>query len=128
MTWGIYARSDHPPGWGYAQRPGEGYGRAHGYVLLAVDCGDEPVPGHITDVPFGQLTVQLEGNANREQVAHGWDTWYGGDFDLVLTVEHRPHVEPDWGSQRYRSIGDNRAVLVVGLAELRGSGAKAHQW
>jgi hypothetical protein len=123
VTWGIYARSDHPPGYGYAPRDGEHGGRAHGYVLLAVESPNgEPLPQNIYRAPVGRLWHE-----QRDQ-PDGWDEWYGGDFDLVLRMENRPEIHHPNGvagqGPRGKSIGDNRAVLLTDLRQLREFGAE----
>lgn len=108
--WGVYARSTHPQGWGNPSG-------AHGYVLLAVDFGltYPPVPllSELRNVPFGQLYHKTP------TIVQGWDKWYGGNFDLVLMSDSRPILFEPWGDQNKRTIGDNRAVLVTTLGELR---------
>lgn len=108
--WGIYARTTHPRGWGNP-------GGAHGYVLLLVDFGQrDPVIGllrELRDVPFGQLYHKTP------TIKQGWDEWYGGHFDLVLLSDSRPTIYEPWGNPDKRTIGDNRAVLVTSLEELR---------
>jgi hypothetical protein len=114
---GIYCRSDHPTGYGMHN------GTAHGYVTMLVSSDTNNFPGRITGVPIGKFMNN----------PGWWDTWYGGNFDLVAII---PHVEGDpllivhSSSQvsTCASYGDNRAIACVTIEQLNEEvlGGKTH--
>lgn len=103
MIVGIFARADHPQGWGFA-RPGEG-GTAHGYVVLFVRCPDEDTLGRVVNrlgtLPFyGNEAAAQYGDGNLRE-------WFGGRFDYIATC---PDVAVPMGPFVCR--GDNRMIAV----------------
>ena len=90
----IFARADHPEGWGFGKT-------AHGYVTIGILCSDEQ-----------------EVNVVKEHVAsHGiklwgdhWDEWYGGTFDFLASfdVDEASYQAQHGVENRECSYGDNR--------------------
>lgn len=98
MTVGVFARPDHPEGWGFGKT-------AHGYVVLFVRCRDDEeldsVTHRLSHAPFygiGDSHIYSEGALNK---------WFGGRFDRIATV---PDVDLPYGPFQCR--GDNRMVAV----------------
>lgn len=115
---GLFARADHPPGYGFPPREGEGGGRAHGYVVLMVRCKNRNQLGKVVsklrDEPF--YGVREGGYADGKL-----NEWYGGKFDHIATF---PDTDIDicpgaWAlTQRFRSLGDNRFVGIFKAKEV----------
>lgn len=106
-TVGVFARADHPQGWGFVA-PGEEYGRAHGYVVLFVCCADM----HELEMVAHRLARQdFVGKPGATYLTGALDPggrqWFGGRFDWIATV---PDVHLDRGPFMCR--GDNRMVAV----------------
>lgn len=117
-TVGVFARADHPLGWGLAGRPDEqghheqGH-RAHGYVVLFVRCADEDeleiVRQRLFTKPFYGLAdagTYYGGNLRE---------WFGGRFDLIAIA---PAVDLPYATGRFQCRGDNRMVGVYEAAEV----------
>jgi hypothetical protein len=105
---GIFARADHPEGWGFPIRKPDGTiasGTAHGYVVIFVRCPDEDTLGHVVNRlvqrPFYGDERSDQYNAGN---LHGW---FGGRFDYIATC---PDVAVPMGPFACR--GDNRMVAV----------------
>jgi hypothetical protein len=101
---GIFARADHPMGWGQTQ-PGENIGTAHGWVIVFVRCADEDTLGRVVN----RLVMRpFYGNEAGVGYAQGnLLEWYGGRFDYIATC---PDVAVPMGP--FVSRGDNRMIAV----------------
>ena len=119
MIIGVFARRDHPAGYGFGER-------AHGYVVVLVECAD-----------VAELR-RVEENLDRHyQTPSRADGWYSGPMDLVATVTADGiaaisavgHWDPRsgryFGLRPSRSLGDNRFVACYTAAEVL-EGAAPH--
>jgi hypothetical protein len=103
---GVYARSDHPRGYGMAD------GTAHGYVTLFVSCLNET---QLREVNLRLQTQPFLGVTNTPsyQYSNGYlREWYGGRFDCIAQIPGKinPIVNPARPEHRFCSLGDNRFV------------------
>ncbi len=120
----VYARSDHPPGYGYPPREGEAGGRAHGYVVLLVTCEDQDELDRVTT----RLANGWQGITAEQAQQHGYQggqlsDWYGGKFDLVAQIIGPSEAWVGRGySGRFASLGDNRFVGKYKAAEVLSAG------
>ena len=110
---GVFARPDHPPGYGMPGREGENGLRAHGYIVVFVNCPDEQTLQRVRD------KLRLDGL--NEPFGHTY-AWYGGRMDLVGVVPEgsMTQVLPDpWfiGHKRV-SLGDNRFTGIYEATEI----------
>jgi hypothetical protein len=128
----VFARADHPLGWGYPEI--ESYdeelgsyilksanGRAHGYSLLAVACANEDErEAVVSALGSGPFLGFQESN----QYADGnLGEWFGGRFDYVgcIEAEHLSvHGPGSWYSptQQFFCFGDNRNFAVYQAQEI----------
>ena len=112
---GVFARPDHPVGYGFL-RHGETYGQAHGYVVLFVRCADEEelekTKQRLSIEAYSRPFYGVE-PVQGHYYMYGWlGEWYGGRFDYLATV-------PDgveFHNMPFVSLGDNR---FVGLYEAK---------
>lgn len=117
----VFARANHPPGWGYGPVGDEKGSRAHGYVVLFVRCADEAE----LDAVHRRMTIRdfhgIEGARHYFDGAldpNGHE-WFGGRFELIATA---PDVSLDAISsgQRFCCRGDNRMVALYDAGEVLG--------
>lgn len=115
-AYGLFARSDHPLGWGGVGRDERGASGAHGYVVLLVGpCNDDElaqVRERMLHGPFYGLPESgqyMDGNLRE---------WFGGRFDYLAVVDNPelPGPQEIWG--RFRAIGDNRFVGIFAPDEV----------
>lgn len=119
----LFARADHPEGWGFPK------GRAHGYVVIAVHVPTEDellrVERRLREQPFHGIEGNLYQEGNLRE-------WYGGRFDLLATIPNAdPYVPVEdieirgaGGAvveSRFRSFGDNRFFGVYDASEIESS-------
>lgn len=73
----IFARRDHPSGYGSAE------GKAHGYSVIAVRC--PTVEESLRVVAVLEGVVPFEGiDKEQKRYYEGWlGEWFGGYFDLI---------------------------------------------
>jgi hypothetical protein len=103
--YGVFARADHPSGYGYPD------GRAHGYVTLFVGCDDAE---QLLEVA-ARLTRPFLGPPNVATYSEGrLGEWYGGTFQFIATVE-QPRL---CGLGRFQSLGDNCYAGIFSAAEV----------
>jgi hypothetical protein len=105
----VFARPNHPDGWGICcggtEHKDHVGGTAHGYVLALVQCSTmdeaELVKNKLQDFPGLKWDDRT-------------DDWYGGPMDLVAVVpslalpQHASRSPWAWAS-----IGDNRACAIL---------------
>jgi hypothetical protein len=123
----LFARADHPLGWGYPQVEGfdeetrlytmtSAQGRAHGYSLLAVECADETERGLVLSALAAN---NFYGRASAEQYAQGLlGEWFGGHFDYVGEVTGADAAVTGPNHQRFVCFGDNRNFAIFTAAEV----------
>ena len=104
---GIYARANHPTGYGMAD------GEAHGYVVLLVRCQDRETVEAVSE----KLARGFYGVKGETYSVGHLGKWYGGSFDHLATLPG-DEVEDGGLEQRFRSIGDNRFVGVYEADEV----------
>lgn len=120
----VFARNEHPPGYGMAAWPSDqepSYAhpahRAHGYSVLLVDVADQ------AELEAVASKLMHEGLSEEKALGHQWP-WYGGRFDHVATV-HAPdggvrviYPQANFTGKPRISKGDNRYVGVYKAAEI----------
>jgi len=103
----LFAREDHPKGYGYAD------GTAHGYVVIAVLCNEENIEKVVAKLgeygEYNEETGRSKGweglkTDDKYYMGHLGD-WYGGQFDLIAVFDGVGKLE---NSERFRSMGDNK--------------------
>lgn len=101
MVMALYARADHPEGYGQGKR-------AHGYVVLMVRCRDEDEVARVSKVMASDFKGKPEGGYNDGALLD----WYGGNFDLlaILPGAEYAHLTFPGPNMRFVSKGDNRFV------------------
>jgi hypothetical protein len=122
----VFARNEHPPGYGLAPWPSDqtpAYAhpvrRAHGYSVLLVEVADDEELKAVTD------KLLLDGLPEEKALNHPWP-WYGGHFDHVATVHAPdggarviyPTAKDSYVGDVRISKGDNRYVGVYKAAEI----------
>lgn len=110
---GIFTRADHPPGWGYPPRQDEPGGRAHGYVVLYVECHGQEELERVAAVlasGFDGLPVPQYSDGALSPNGH---PWFGGRFECVGKA---PAI--DVGKYRFQCRGDNRMVAFYTAREV----------
>ena len=130
MVTGIFARADHPNGWG----------NAHGYVVIAVECENlaqlaavtsrlqrDPFYGRplATSYPGGYLGDEghpwFAGRFDRILTTRGKvNVTPAGRFDRILTTRGKVNVTP-YGNQMpdtFACIGDQRFAGVFSAADV----------
>lgn len=119
---GLFARADHPFGYGYAIT-GESMGKAHGFVVIAVECADDDELKHVRD----KLAFDgFEGTGESRNYGSGWmGEWYGGKFDFVGILDGFRLAPGGFGEERFRSFGDNRYAGIYTAAEVLGGDPRA---
>ena len=101
---GVFARADHPNGYGFAD------GRAHGFVIVLVEGTREEIYAVKDHLQTKPIAVPLDSPDT---------TWYGGKFDLVSTIAGEVVSIGHWPTaQKWSSMGDNRAVMHCTAAEI----------
>lgn len=111
---GVFARANHPQGYGHGPWTPQGVGMAHGYVVLLVACRDDDVLALVEErlqdhrSPFHG---RFESGAYNE--GHLGE-WFGGQFELIAKVnapEHSIVVGP-WQPEPLLMLckGDNRFI------------------
>jgi hypothetical protein len=112
MVTGIFARADHPNGWG----------NAHGYVVIAVECENLAQLAAVTsrlqrDPFYGRpLATSYPGGYLGDE-GH---PWFAGRFDRILTTRGKVNVTP-YGNQMpdtFACIGDQRFAGVFSAADV----------
>jgi len=123
----LFARSNHPKGYGYAD------GTAHGYSIVAVSCPpdydkmDQVVrkmnTGFYGTVSIAQINNNEFYNGDKKEFGNLRD-WYGGQFDLIAVYAG---VGKYIGRAFYRgydpqyqvdTLGDNRAFSRFSYEEV----------
>lgn len=109
MITGVFARANHPSGYGF---PG---GKAHGYSVISIRCEDEAelseVKKYLQTNPFYGIEGKLYSSGNMME-------WYGGFFDLIATTESE--IELYHSHERFVSFGDNRFAGIYEAADVFG--------
>lgn len=121
----VFARPDHPSGYGFQGPSEESAPRAHGYVVVIVLFE--------RDEELSEVQRLLQHPSGlRPPKQHVWDDWYGGHLDLLLVVRDIGSIErPLVGQMRTDdpqlarietplglSLGDNRFLGVYTASEL----------
>jgi hypothetical protein len=106
---GVFARADHPHGWGFVT-PGEHHGRAHGYVVLFVRCDDS---AQLAQVAERLARQDFTGKPDTQYSRGGLSHWFGGRFELLATA---PDVDVPYGPFSCR--GDHRMIAVYDAADV----------
>jgi hypothetical protein len=119
----LFARANHPSGWGgmYAYSPGHNQALgAHGYVVIGVRCNsDEQVEAVKDHMMKKGLRIPDHGRVSRIKGPVDWKAmeWYSGgpnNFDYLGTFEGDIIDDPPfWGSK-----GDNRFFSVYESVEV----------
>lgn len=129
----LFARSDHPLGYGFPQAVTDPDGHplrlsnstvvygpqatAHGYVVIAVICS----PGPEAEAVVARMAKGFKGKP-RGTYGEGYlGDWYGGRFDCVAVIEGGEYDITGWPpeyDQKRRSIGDNRFFGVWHASEV----------
>jgi hypothetical protein len=118
---GLFARADHPKGWGY-QCDAQGYGKAHGYVVLLVACRDDDELA-LVEERLRDFRSPFHGRFESGPYSEGYlGEWFGGCFDLVAKLnagEHSIVVGP-WQPEPRLIIckGDNRLIAQFTAEEV----------
>lgn len=106
----IYARANHPPGYGYPAREDENGCRAHGYSVIYVKYHGKLV--------LRELDKRLSwGEGLPEPFSHH-DQWYGGNsFERIGVI---PGYDIDIGpsAPQLQSRGDNKFVGIYDAEDL----------
>lgn len=136
MLVAIFARADHPEGWGFPQVDGfdaergayyltKAHAPAHGYSVIAVRCGDQDE----LDAVCAQLRTQpFLGIAEARSYGEGaLGAWFGGRFDHILTLsaEQIELTGPDQRVGRFFCLGDNRCAMLFEAGEILSAAAQA---
>lgn len=127
----VFARANHPLGWGMPVPPSQGnaggHGTAHGYVVLLVRCKKQQIAA-IT-ARMNDFRKRFEGIPKAEDSWGGYSegqlgTWFGGQFELIAVLPgnvveiadfwYGKEKPPTVRAQRFWCRGDNR---FVGLFE-----------
>lgn len=133
---GVFARADHPEGYGFCQGLDmSNYGRhlgakAHGYVVVVVNCEDWAELGLVRDVlsehrynRSGERPVELPGFDPWDR----GDRWYAGPYELVWSADVADVFEArpmNWFQTMPLSLGDrpsygdNRAMAYLSAEEV----------
>jgi len=123
MLLALFARADHPLGWGYPQvtsydKESESYlvkephGTGHGYSVMAVKCADENQVKEVSQ----RLSQGFKGVGSETVYALGWlGDWFGGRFEHLATfpVEDFPYKTPS-----LNNAGDNKAMAFYDAQEI----------
>lgn len=111
----VYARADHPKGYGF------GDGRAHGYVVLFVRCKSrkevEAVSKRLSQWNNPFLGPQVEPYYSNGRLGE----WYGGLFELLAVLPGNKIDHLGYGMfphGRFASRGDNRFTGVYEAEEV----------
>lgn len=92
-TFLLFARADHPEGWGFDRR-------AHGYSIIAVECVSAEEEARVKD----RLIRPFSGPDGDRQYA-----WYGGQFDYIGAVFGAEGIRNSSDRPLHKhSYGDNR--------------------
>lgn len=128
----LFARADHPPGWGYpkidsydqergAYLLSDPSARAHGYSLVAVRCADDRQAGEV----IGRMASGFHGLDGQGQYVHGHlGDWFGGSFDLVAKLRSESDIDMrliPGADSRFVTAGDNRFIGIFDAAEVLGA-------
>lgn len=119
MITAVFARADHPHGWGFVDH--EGQGRAHGYVVLLVSCDT-----HVDVTNVERRLRHAFAGTDEKPLQY---PWYGGMFDLVAMVEtpsppgyFAAVMDRAGRAMTWRSYGDNRAAAWYTANEVLAAG------
>lgn len=106
--WALFARRDHPPGWGQARVGSQA--SAHGYVVIAVWCTNEELGEVVYLLNHGFYGFKDEGTISKANLGD----WFGGQFDLIGTIMGIDHARGSSGEvmspneKTVKMYGDNR--------------------
>lgn len=133
----LFARANHPLGYGYGPWVSNGTGRAHGYVVVGVRCRNRTqlraVVAHVRDAGLDlpdegrriYPASQPEKPYQRTVWAEGVVRWYSGgpnDWDYLFMV---PGNTVEWPAPNRYSRGDNRFVCVYEAKDVLDSPVEA---
>jgi hypothetical protein len=111
---GVFARADHPQGYGYGPWTPQGVGRAHGYVVLLVTCRDDDELA-LCEERLRDTRYPFHGSIESGNYSEGrLGEWFGGTFDLIAKLNASEHsiVVGPWQPEPLLLLckGDNRFV------------------
>lgn len=112
---GVFARANHPEGWGYPPPESGGPGgTAHGYVVVLVQCSSDRVLEAVkTKLAMGFAGVPADSYSQGDL-----GKWFGGQFDYLYST---PSDELDLVGHPFSCRGDNRFVGIYGADEVLAS-------
>lgn len=110
---GIFARADHPEGWGMARNT------AHGFVVIGVRCADaDELQAVWRKLADGWSGIEGATTYSAGALDPNGHRWFGGRFQLIATATDFEVISFSSASPRFNCLGDNRFVGVYEADEV----------